>query len=105
PTSPGVLRRYADPPADTVYALEYAFHRAGAVAGAQVLDLGCGSGQNASILGARGAFVYAMDISPDLLALAARRAELDGLTASIATLCGSAHDIPLPDASVDLVFG
>lgn len=105
PTSPGILRRYANPPADTVHALEYAFHLAGDVAGRQVLDLGCGSGQNASILAARGAFVYAMDISPDLLALATRRAELDGLTASVTALCGSAHDIPLPDASVDVVFG
>jgi SAM-dependent methyltransferase len=105
PTSPSILKRYASPPADTVYALEYAYHLAGDVRGRHVLDLGCGSGQNAAILAARGARVSAMDISPDLLGLAARRAQLDGLAPAITTLCGSAHAIPLPDASVDLVFG
>jgi SAM-dependent methyltransferase len=70
-----------------------------------VLDLGCGGGQNASILASRGAHVFAMDISPDLLDLAARRAELDGRTAAITTVCSTAHAIPLPGESVDLVFG
>jgi SAM-dependent methyltransferase len=46
-----------------------------------------------------------MDISPDLLALAERRVQLDGLGGAITTLCGSAHDVPLPDSSVDVVFG
>jgi SAM-dependent methyltransferase len=105
PTSARMRRRYADPPASTVFPLEYAFHLAGDVEGANVLDFGCGTGKNASILAARGARVWALDISPDLLALATRRAHLDGLTGAITTVCGSAHAIPLPDASIDLVFG
>lgn len=105
PTPPQILRRYANPPASTVFPLEYAYHLVGDVAGAHVLDLGCGTGENASILAARGAHVWAVDISPDLLDLAARRARLDGLTTSITTVCSTAHAIPLPDDSMDLVFG
>jgi SAM-dependent methyltransferase len=70
-----------------------------------VLDLGCGTGANTAILAARGARVASMDISPDLLVLAARRVALDGFAGAVTTVCGSAHAIPLPDASVDLVFG
>ena len=105
PTKPEILARYACPPAATVYALEYAYHLVGDVRGRHVLDLGCGSGQNASILAARGAYVSAMDISPELLELAMRRTTLDGFGTQVTPVCGSAHAIPLPDASVDVVFG
>jgi SAM-dependent methyltransferase len=105
PTSAGVRRRYAAPPADTPYPLEYAYYLLGDVRGQQVLDFGCGTGADSTLIAARGAQVTSMDISPDLLALAERRVELDGLAGSITPLCASAHSIPLPDASVDVVFG
>jgi SAM-dependent methyltransferase len=104
-TPPTILRRYAAPPANTAYPLEYAYHLAGDVYGKEVLDLGCGTGQDASILAARGARVSALDISPELIDLAARRAELDGLASSISLRCGSAHEMPIESASVDVVFG
>ena len=104
-TPANILERYANPPEWTIFPLEYAYHLAGDVLGRHVLDLGCGSGQNASILAARGAQVSAMDISPDLLDLTARRARLDGLAPRITPVQGSTHRIPLPDDSVDLVFG
>lgn len=105
PTSPGVLQRYAAPPADTAYPLEYAYYLLGDVRGKQVLDLGCGTGADSTLLASRGALVTSMDISPDLLELARRRAHLDGMTASITTTVGSTHQIPLPDNSIDVVFG
>jgi SAM-dependent methyltransferase len=104
-TSADVFARYRAPVADTAYPLEYAFFLVGDVAGARVLDIGCGSGANATLLAARGARVVGVDISPDLLALARRRAAMDRLETSVRVLCGSTHAIPLPDASVDLVFG
>lgn len=105
PTSAGVRTRYASPPADTAYPLEYAYHLLGDVRGLHVLDFGCGTGADSTLIAARGAAVTSMDISPDLLELAARRVELDGFGGAITTLCGSAHQIPLPDGSVDVVFG
>ena len=105
PTSQGVRNRYAAPPADTGYALEYAYHLLGDVRGQDVLDFGCGTGGDSTLIAGRGARVTSMDISPDLLGLAERRVALDGFGGAITTLVGSAHQIPLPDASVDVVWG
>lgn len=100
-----------------VYELEsQAFDRAGVVeramsahrslAGARVLDLGCGSGFHLSRwreLGAAG--VLGVEPHPPLLELA--RDRLAGLTEAardrIAVLSGSAEDLPLPDRSIDVM--
>ncbi len=100
------LARYLDPPATTPFPLEYAFHAIGAVAGRIVLDYGCGNGENTLPLVARGARVIGVDVSEDLLRLAQRRLALHGFAERPAVfLAGSAHDLPLPDASVDAVMG
>jgi 2-polyprenyl-3-methyl-5-hydroxy-6-metoxy-1,4-benzoquinol methylase len=98
-------RRYLNPPADTCYPLEYAYYLLGEVHGRRVLDLGCGSGMNSTLLARRGAQVTGIDISAALLALAAERAaenRVDHLTRFAAT---SAHDLPFPGGSFDVVFG
>jgi SAM-dependent methyltransferase len=105
PTPASVLRRYANPPADTRFPLEYVYHLIGDVRGQSILDFGCGDGCNIALLATRGCRVYALDVSPDLLAQAARRAIEDGVRESVHVLCGSAHAVPLPDGSVDLVVG
>jgi SAM-dependent methyltransferase len=105
PTAAGLLKRYTFNEANTPYPLEYAFHLVGDAHGQRALDLGSGTGANSTLLAARGARVTSMDISPDLLTLAERRVELDGFGDSITTVCGSAHAIPLPSNSLDLVFG
>jgi len=94
--------RYLDPPADTPYGLEYAFHVLGDVAGKTVLDLGCGSGENLVPLARRGARVIGMDISPDLVELSRQRLSAYGLDASLRV--GSAYATGLPASSVDVVF-
>lgn len=104
-TPPKILQRYANPPADTLFPLEYAYHLIGDIRGRTVLDYGCGDGGDASLLASRGARVYALDLSPDLLRRAAQRTSADGFDASVQVLCGSAHAIPLPDDSADLVVG
>lgn len=99
------LRRYLNPPADTPYPLEYAFHLIGDVSGRTVLDYGCGNGENALPLAARGARVVGIDVSNDLLTLARHRLAMHGLNARATFLAASAHDLPLPDRSVDAVLG
>ncbi len=100
------LRRYLAPPPTTPYPLEYAFHAIGDVADRIVLDYGCGNGENTLPLVARGARVIGVDVSEDLLRLAQRRLALHGFADRPAVfLAGSAHDLPLPDASVDAVMG
>ena len=98
-------QRYASPPSSTVYPLEYAFHLLGDVNGRTVLDFGCGSGANAILLAGRGAAVVGVDISADLVRLARRRLEIHGRGGAAHFFVGSAHDLPLENGSVDVVFG
>lgn len=103
--TPLEVDRYLNPPADTPYGLEYAFYLLGDVRGRTVLDLGCGTGENLMPLIKRGANVIAMDISPELVALAQRRMEIYGRDGGSAEVrVGSAYETGLPSTSVDIVF-
>ena len=99
------FERYAAPPAATAYPLEYAYNQLGDVAGQRVLDFGCGSGANTALLTGRGAHVWAIDISEDLLRLGRRRLAVSGREGQATFIAGSAHDLPFPDNSIDVVFG
>jgi SAM-dependent methyltransferase len=101
----GNVARYMNPPLDTAYPLEYAYALLGDVAGREVLDFGCGSGENSLLLARRGARVTGVDISTALLSLASRRLALNGLPDAARFVSGSAHELPIPDASMDIVFG
>lgn len=67
-----------------------------------VLDLGCGTGLAAIALAARWpkARIVALDFAPGMLRETARHDE----AGRCERLCADAFDVPLPDASVDLVF-
>lgn len=67
-----------------------------------VVDLGCGTAHAARALGERwpGARVVAVDFAPGMLREAARQ---EG-AARFERLCADALALPLPDASVDLLF-
>lgn len=99
------LARYLDPPEGTCYPLEYAYHLLGDVRGKLVLEYGCGDGLNTLVLAKRGARVLALDISPELIAVARQRLAANGVTSGVDFFVGSAHELPLPDRSVDVVFG
>lgn len=99
------VARYMNPPADTAYPLEYAYHLLGDVRGKTVLEYGCGDGRNTLLLARRGAKVTAVDISPELIDIARRRLRENNVVANVDFIVGSAHDLPLPDNSIDVVFG
>jgi len=99
------IQRYLDPPAGTCYPLEYSYHLLGDVRGKTVLDYGCGDGANTLVLARRGARVKALDISPDLTDIARQRLVANRITGDVEFIIGSAHEVPLPDDSVDVVFG
>jgi SAM-dependent methyltransferase len=103
--SQGTMRRYAAPPAATAYPLEYAYHQLGDVSGKRVVDFGCGSGANTALLAGRGGHVWGIDISEDLLRLAKRRLAVSGREGGATFIAGSAHDMPFPDESIDVLFG
>jgi len=99
------VQRYLNPPADTHFPLEYSFHLLGDVRGKTVLEYGCGDGLNTVILARRGARVKALDISADLIDVARRRLAVNYIDANVEFIVGSAHELPLADESVDVVFG
>jgi SAM-dependent methyltransferase len=99
------LERYQNPPADTVYPLEFSYHLLGDVRGKTVLDFGCGNGENTILLVRRGARVLSMDISTASVKVAEKRLEINNLENAAEFFTGSAHDICLPDESIDVVFG
>src|SRR5687768_8948598 len=103
--SAGTFARYETPPAATVYPLEYAYHLLGDVTGLRIVDFGCGSGANTVLLANRGAHVWGVDISEDLIRLAERRLEVSGRAGGAAFIVASAHDLPFPNDSIDIVFG
>lgn len=104
-TRPENIQRYLAPPADTPYPLEYVFHLLGDVRGKTVLDFGCGSGLNALMLAHRDARVIAFDISDSLVQLARERMRCHGMADRARCFVASAHELPLGDASVDVVVG
>jgi SAM-dependent methyltransferase len=103
--SPSTFARYQAPPATTAYPLEYAYHLLGDVSGQRIVDFGCGSGANTALLANRGAHVWGVDISEDLIRLAQRRLQISGRAGGAQFVVGSAHDLPFPDGSIDVVFG
>jgi SAM-dependent methyltransferase len=102
PIPKAAIQRYLNPPGNTPFALEYAFHLLGNVHDKIVLDLGCGQGENIVVLLARGARVLGIDISPDLIALAERRLRDAALEAALSV--DSAYETGLPDEAVDVIF-
>jgi ubiquinone/menaquinone biosynthesis C-methylase UbiE len=99
------IERYMSPAAETPYSLEFAYHILGDVHGKKVLDYGCGAGENSTLLALRGAKVCGVDISPELLDLAKERLKVHNVGEDAEFLVGSAHDLPIPDESLDVVFG
>lgn len=99
------VNRYLNPAAETIHPYEFAYHLLGDVRGRKVLDFGCGNGENTLILANRGAAVLAMDISTASIKVAEKRLAVNEAENKAAFFAGSAHDLPLADNSVDVVFG
>lgn len=72
------------------------------VAGKDVVELGCGTGYFGSWLARRGAHVTGVDVTEAQLATARGLAEQHRLPLRL--VLASAEDVPLPDASFDLVL-
>jgi ubiquinone/menaquinone biosynthesis C-methylase UbiE len=80
--------------------------RAGYRDGERVLDIGCGGGSTTIAIAravAPGGEALGIDISPDLTALASRRADEAGL-GNARFLCSDAASVRLPEAPFDRLF-
>lgn len=77
----------------------------GRLVGKRVLDVGCGSGLWSVFMASKGAEVWAVDISPQSVALTKRRAELNGVSTNINAAVMSAVEMDFPSGFFDLVHG
>jgi SAM-dependent methyltransferase len=91
----GVIAKYNDPPA-----AEF-MERLPLRAGMRVLDVACGTGNLAMIAARAGCVTSGIDIAANLILQARARAAVE--TLEIDFIEGNAEELPLPDASVDLV--
>jgi ubiquinone/menaquinone biosynthesis C-methylase UbiE len=73
------------------------------LAGADVLDIGCGTGFHLPRLASRSARVVGVEPHLPLVALARRRVAAASLPLPIAVLAGDAEALPLRDNSIDVV--
>src|SRR5947199_6259043 len=85
----------------TARAAEEFVDRLPIVAGMQVLDVACGTGNLAIPAARKGALVTGVDIAVNLLEQARQRAASEALNAVFQE--GDAEKLPLPDAAFDVV--
>jgi SAM-dependent methyltransferase len=81
---------------------DHVVRSAGIRAGERVLDIACGTGNTALMARARGALVTGVDLTPQLLDIARRRAADAGYH-DIAWREGDAENLPFADGAFDVV--
>lgn len=69
-----------------------------------ICDLGCGSGEMATRLGRLGYHVEGYDVSPDVIAVAQKRAELDEVTNQVSFFVADGASDSLPKGRYDAVL-
>src|SRR5207248_1678273 len=90
------IAKYAAPHAEEFV------ERLSIVPGMRVLDVACGTGNLAIPAGKRGADVTGIDIAPNLIEQARKRADAEGIRATFDE--GDAEQLPCGDGQFDLVM-
>ncbi|HET8568505.1 MAG TPA: class I SAM-dependent methyltransferase [Candidatus Limnocylindria bacterium] len=85
--------------------LTFALGRLGEVAGARVLEVGCGAGALSVHLALRGARVTGIDVSAENVALAERRARVNGVGDRADFRAVPIEDVRDPDGTYDAIIG
>jgi ubiquinone/menaquinone biosynthesis C-methylase UbiE len=98
----GVVRGFSTAAANEVL-LEFVRRELARRPGLRVLDLGCGAARDAAPMAAAGAAVIGTDVAWPMLEAARRRVESAGLGRRVALVRAPMDQLPLRDASVDLV--
>jgi len=104
PTPKNVIERYRETKLWRFVPKEYVFKVLGNLNGKIICDLGCGEGVITSQLAKFGAQVTAVDISPDLIEIAERRAVLDEVRSHIKFIIGDVEKLRLPENKFDFLL-
>jgi 2-polyprenyl-3-methyl-5-hydroxy-6-metoxy-1,4-benzoquinol methylase len=98
-----VIDRYRACRHGRLFTKEFVFRALGDLREKRILDFGCGEGQLATQMARLGAIVWGIDISPELIELAQRRAELDGVEERAQFFACDILESPPEAASFDAV--
>jgi 2-polyprenyl-3-methyl-5-hydroxy-6-metoxy-1,4-benzoquinol methylase len=105
PADPLALARYGAPSPRRRFNKEYRFRVLKDLRGKRVLDVGCGDGINSILLAQLGARVTGIDISPESIKLAGKRAEINGVQASTQFVCAPLEVAEIAPDSFDIIWG
>jgi 2-polyprenyl-3-methyl-5-hydroxy-6-metoxy-1,4-benzoquinol methylase len=83
---------------------QFLFYSLGRHSPKRVCDFGCGAGETSTELAAAGYQVIGFDISPDMIALARRRAELDRVTHCVEFVVANAAELKLRSGDFDAIL-
>lgn len=84
--------------------LDDMFERMGPLDGIRTLEVGCGSGTLSTYLALHGARPTGVDVSSGMLALAAKRATINGVGDRVTFVASPIETLDLPDGSFDVIF-
>jgi SAM-dependent methyltransferase len=76
----------------------------GPLAGKHILDVGCGSGQNAVQLAKLGATVTGIDLSSKEIEIAQRRAQINGVSDRVTLKCSPIEIADMADNTFDIIW-
>lgn len=105
PMAPETFARYSSPSLRKRFAREFRLRLLGPLRGKTVIDVGCGDGRDTVLLAKLGAArVTGVDLSPGAIALAQRRAEVDGVADRVDFVCAPVETAQIADGSYDIVW-
>jgi 2-polyprenyl-3-methyl-5-hydroxy-6-metoxy-1,4-benzoquinol methylase len=103
PTPEYVIDRYKKNSLWWIFPKEMLFKTLNDPAGKDILDIGCGEGELSTQLAKLGARVTAVDISPDLIRVAKKRAQIDDVGDRMEFLVRDILEAPLPKGRFDAI--
>ena len=103
-TDPAILERYARAQPGSWWPLEHAFGVLGKLEGKNVLDVGCGEGEDSILLAANGAKVKGIDISTLAIDLARDRAAINEVSDRTSFIAGPIENLAAGSERFDVIW-
>ena len=105
PIDPLAWKRYTRPRLRARLNKEFRFLLLGDLRGKTLLDVGCGDSRNVALLAKMGAEVTGLDVSSGAVALARRRAEINGVSERVHLVCSPIETAEIAPCSFDVIWG